>query len=138
MWFEQKRVQRLWKNIEKVKNNEPDIILIQNCTVGGNFNFTTGISDVLYVCLYLIMYGYYVHVICVFNVISFVYDIINVFAPHVLLIDDSKYQYVSLHLMFYVSVYLMFSFFCVCFGCHTSICIGYYKCVSDFICIYVL
>jgi hypothetical protein len=87
-------VQRLWKNIEKVKNNEPDIILIQNCTVGGNFNFTTGIfyiSDVLYVCLYLIMYGYYVHVICVFNVISFVYDIINVFAPHVLLIDDSEY-----------------------------------------------
>jgi len=84
-------VQRLWKNIEKVKNNEPDIIPIQNCTVGGNFNFTTGISDVLYVCLYLIMYGYYVHVICVFNVISFVYDIINVFAPHVLLIDDSVY-----------------------------------------------
>jgi hypothetical protein len=32
------------------------------------------------------MYGYYVHFICVCNVISFVYDIINVFAPHVLLI----------------------------------------------------
>ena len=38
-----KRVERLWKKIDKVKNNEPDINLIQNYTVSGNFNFTTGI-----------------------------------------------------------------------------------------------